>query len=167
MINPIRTNMSFYVSQQNMQGGTSDQILNKISNFEYKYLKTANGLFFELDDKNKKNKDKLKYFDNGSFTVVFSIKLLDDTHSKKNWDKKYNNKLILRITTENSEEIINKYNTDKDIIGDNLLDLYLYGTITNHDTTHIGYYTLTRYYDTDFSKLNITNKIQVVLRKLK
>jgi hypothetical protein len=65
------------------------------------------------------------------------------------------------ITTENSENIISSYIKDKPIFQENLIDIYLYGKIENN-LKKIGYYTITREYNTDFIKLNITNKIKII-----
>jgi len=158
MIEPIKTDILFTDYQI---GGKADDIIAYLKSYAYKYLKTDNNIHFELNDKNNKQDNKLKYLDNGMYTVVFGIKLIKDTYNKKNWKDEFNEKLILRITTEESENIISSYKKDKPIFQENLIDIYLYGSIRNN-LKHIGYYTITREYNTDFIKLNITNKIKII-----
>jgi hypothetical protein len=158
MIKPIKTDILFSDYQI---GGRADHIIAYLKSYAYKYLKTDSGIYFELNDKNKKTKDKLNYLNNGTYTVVFGIKLIKDKYNNKNWKDEFNEKLILRITTEESEHIISSYKKDKPIFQENLIDIYLYGSIRDK-LKHIGYYTITREYITDFRELNITNKIKII-----
>jgi len=158
MIEPIKTDILF---MQYQIGGNADDIIAYLKSYAYKYLKTDNNIYFELNDKNNKINEKLKYLDNGAYTVVFGIKLIKDNYNNKNWKDEFNEKLILRITTEKSENIISSYKKDKPIFQENLIDIYLYGSIRDN-LKHIGYYTITREYNTDFIKLNITNKIKII-----
>lgn len=158
IIKPIKTNIIFSTKQS---GGFATDILDALQYESYTWLKTDNNMVFKLNTKNTKRHSNLKYLAKGKYTAVFGIELIEDPDNKKNWDPKYNSQLILRVTTENSQEIIDVYNKDKPIFTNNLLDLYLYGEF-NTSTRRIGYFTITREYQTDFQLLNITNKIKVI-----
>lgn len=156
---PIKTDITFTDILQ--VGGTATEILDQLKTKEYKYLKTDNNIIFELNHFNTKTYEKLKYLGKGSFTVVFSIEMTSDRENKKNWNDKYNFQLILRVTTGDSENIVKKYLIDKPIFQNNLIDIYLYGQLKILGK-NIGYYTITRYYETDFTGLDITGKIKII-----
>ena len=155
---PIRTNITFSDIQI---GGLANDILTSLSIKNYTWLKTDNNIFFKLNTKNTKKKVNLRYLDKGNYTAVFGIELIEDRDNKKNWEDKYNTNLILRVTTEDSKNIIATYNKDKPIFTHNLIDIFLYGELKTA-TRHIGYYSITREYQTNFKLLNITNKIKVI-----
>ena len=170
-MNPIKTDINFTIKQINQIGGLATNILDNMTE-NYQYLNTDNGLYFETNDKdknkNKKSNSNFNYLGNGTFTVVVSIKYIDfrgSNNNPKNWDDKFNDRLILRITEENSDNLIeNNYKKDKPIFGENLLDIYLYGKlkIKLKDEDKEYYYTITREYNTNLTELNIYNKIKFI-----
>ena len=100
-MNPIKTDINFTIKQINQIGGLATKILDNMTE-NYQYLNTDNGLYFETNDKdkNKKSNSNFNYLGNGTFTVVVSIKYIDfrgSNNNPKNWDDKFNDRLILRI----------------------------------------------------------------------
>lgn len=161
-MNPIKTDIDFTVTQSQI-GGLSKNILKHI-NSNYQFLKTDNGLHFKTNNKNKQLNNNFKYLGAGTFTVVVGIEYIKfiGTNNPKNWDNKYNDKLILRITEEDSSSLVeNNYIKDKPIFRDNLIDIYLYGKLKINGVVKY-YYTITREYNTNLNELNIYNKIKFI-----
>ena len=159
-MNPVKTDINFTINQT---GGLSKNILEHLKS-NYQYLKTDNGLHFKTNNKNKETNVNFKYLGAGTFTVVVGIEYVNfiGTNNPKNWDNKYNDKLILRITEESSSILIeNNYKIDKPIFRDNLLDIYLYGKLKINGVEKY-YYTITREYNTNLNELNIYNKIKFI-----
>jgi len=159
-MNPIKTDINFTINQI---GGLSKNILEHLKS-NYQYLKTDNGLYFRTNNKNNETNTEFKYLGVGTFTVVVGIQYdkFIGIEIPKNWDDKYDDKLILRITEEDSSTLIeNNYNIDKPIFKNNLLDIYLYGRL-KIDGIAEYYYTITREYETNLKKLNVYNKIKFV-----
>jgi len=159
-MNPIKTDINFTINQI---GGLSKNILEHLKS-NYQYLKTDNGLYFRTNNKNNETNTEFKYLGVGTFTVVVGIQYdkFIGIQNPKNWDDKYDDKLILRITEEDSSTLIeNNYNIDKPIFKNNLLDIYLYGRLKINGMTGY-YYTITREYETNLKKLNVYDKIKFV-----
>lgn len=171
---PLENNLYFVEAIQS--GGTALNILMKIKQNPYKYLRSDIGFEFELNDKNTEIVDKLKYLTHGSFTVVFGITFtpslktsLKTSELEIPFGKNIFDKLILRVSKENSKDLIEKYKKDRVDFGDNMIDIYMYGEIFDHLRESIGYYTITKEYldYNSINKLNLFDRIDLLIELTK
>ena len=164
-MNSIKTNILFSEIQI---GGYAEDLKIKYGVKNHRFLKAENGLRFKLNDKkNTKKHNNLYYLNNGTYTLVFGIDYVDYVGSginPKNWNDMYNDKLILRVTTESSVDLVEKhYNSDRQIFGNNMIDIFMYGYFDMPGTHYYNFYTITREYSTDFSSLNFENKLKFTI----
>ncbi len=149
-------------------GGIKDIILilkdiktNNISSIDNQYK-------FDIksdSDGNNKTADELKYMAKGGLTLVIKIK---QTNGAKNFDIKYDDKLILKISDEFSPDLkyIDKWEQDKQKYDNNLSDIYYYGTLFDNikNNKKISYYIITREYlnSDDILKLSLQNQLKFI-----
>jgi hypothetical protein len=174
---PIKKHL--HLSAVGQSGGDPNEILADVNNTVNKYMFSTDAktiLNFENNPKISKDK-KSNYLGKGTFTAVFGVSdVSNDGNIKTN--------LIMRMTDPrqvgtdgnykldengdhieiNMDEYIDKWKSDRKILKDKLLDMYMYGDVIDADGFVVAHYTLTKqYYDYEaLRKLSFTDKIKLI-----
>jgi hypothetical protein len=161
---------------------SSSDILNRLPNIQYsKGISDDNVLsILFLEEDNPQTTDNTRWLGKGSFTVVCKIQILSTNNpilqdSTKRYIMRIN-RLTQDIPTDvkpdNSNEskiidnFITKYNADKVLIPDNIIDIYYYGLLTVPNTQYKFSYFIVPIYETysdsAISTLEYSDKCKII-----
>lgn len=154
MIDNIHTNNNYIIPHNKyLSNSDTDNSLNKII---FKFDHTINNKIYKNS----------QFLGKGGITAVFGIKLhKNNIDNIDNITKHLENKnLILRIQQEHNfclDEFIENWQDHKKIFDENIIDIYFYGNIFNHNNEYLGKYIITRkYYNDEYiDNLNLSNTL--------
>lgn len=164
-IKPI--NIDLIYQNINQQGGVLANKIKKIlSPLQTDYIKSVkDDYIFQIKNTdtynniNTKKDVNLRYFSEGSYTIVIQI---IQSRGPENFNHKYADKLILKISDEFTEKYIKKWTEDKKKYGNHIPEIYYYGILYDNNIQKNKFgYVITREY-LNYSKiLNISLQNQL------
>jgi hypothetical protein len=151
---------NLYVTNSPIFGGTPQKTLSAMKTQQNKYVMFGDRqTVWEFDADNKNSLDGSNFVGNGTFTAVFSLKLIKNA---KNYPLDVKTQYILRVVDDSIDEIkhfIDIWKNDKREFPLNIIDIFFYGSVIGNGT-EIARYVMTRRYGDyhDIEKLDIYKK---------
>lgn len=141
---------------------------------------------------NKTKQILSNFFGSGTYSAVFSInKIKKNSNEMETYDnqkanfkkpfkkRRFNNVvdcipdenvIIKMFRPENLNTFINTWKDDKNMYGDHIIDIYLYGSIIDENGKEISKYIITKKYkiitDNTINQLNLTNRLKLIISML-